>query len=90
MRDVNTHYSTIDKRTGETVIKKRPYPVVLFEYFLQMEIGESVKRDDLIKLIWRKEPDWFNRRSFDVAKVSSIKGTGIELQIRKGIITKLK
>ena len=65
------------------------YPKALLEVFSKMKVGETINRDDLIKSIWKVEPDWFIRRSFDVARTNSIKGTSIKLQSRKGIITKL-
>lgn len=65
------------------------YPKALLEVFSKMKVGDTVNRDDLIKEIWKTKPDWFIRRSFDVARSNAIKGTEIKLQCRKGIITKL-
>lgn len=65
------------------------YPKALLEVFSKMKVGDTVGRDDLIEEIWNQKPDWFNRRSFDVARTNAIKGTEIKLQCRKGVITKL-
>lgn len=65
------------------------YPKELFKVFNSMKTGETVSRDNLIKSIWKVQPDWFIRRSFDVARSNAIKNTDIKLQCRKGIITKL-
>lgn len=65
------------------------YPKALLKVFTEMNVGDTVSRDSLIESIWKTKPDWFLRRSFDVARTNAVKGTEIKLQCRKGIITKL-
>lgn len=66
------------------------YPKALFEVFSKMKVGETVSRDELIKSIWKEEPDWFLRRTFDAAKSNSVKGTNVKLRMLKGIIKRIE
>lgn len=66
------------------------YPTALKSVFEKMQIGETVERDYLIREIWKEEPNWFIRRSFDAARTNATKGTEMKIQCRKGVLTRIK